>query len=319
MKKVSIIIPVYNASKYLDKCISSIVNQTYIDLEIILIDDGSIDNSLEICKLWECKDNRIIVCSQKNSGQASARNRGLDIATGNYISFVDSDDFIDYTMIEKMLNRIICDGSDICCCGMNLVYIDGKIVTIKRKQDIIKSKDAFREALSIRGSNIGFEVWNKLFRAELFKNIRFAEGMLYEDAEINLRILTNDYIISVMEEPFYNYFQSDNSTMRKKFDFKDFDRLKVWEKALEISYDKYPEYIDMAKIRKLRCELYLLFKSLASGIRISQKQLYKIRDDISKSYFIDIIKLKGIKEKCFFLCLKINYNKTCLFLEGKSK
>lgn len=319
MRKVSVIIPVYNASNYLDKCLTSVTNQTYNDLEIILIDDGSTDNSLQICRQWREKDNRIIVMSQDNSGQATARNRGLDIATGDFICFIDSDDFINHSMIEKMLYQMISDDSDICCCGMNLVYADGKVNTVKRNPGIIRSKDAFREALSVNGSNIGLEVWNKLFKAKIFKNIRFIDGMLYEDAEINLRLLENDYIISVMEAPFYNYFQSENSTMRKKFSIKDFDKLKVWEKALDIANNKYQDCIEIAKIRKLRCELHLLYKVLVSEIEISQTQFDRIKNDILKFPFINIIKLSGMKEKCLFLCLKINYDKTCFLLGRKSK
>ncbi len=319
MEKVSVIVPIYNAGNYLDKCINSIVNQTYSNLEIILIDDGSNDNSPEIYKIWCEKDDRIKTIVQENSGQASARNRGLDCANGKYICFVDSDDYIDSLMIEKMVTRMEEDASDICCCGMNLVYANGDVSAIKRESKIIRSAEAFKDLFNVNGSKIGLEVWNKIYKNDIFKKIRFSVDMIYEDAEINIRILENDYLISVMEEPFYNYFQSENSTMRKKFNYRDFDRLKVWKTALDIAIKTYPNCVEIAKIRKLRCEIYLLYKGIINKIDFSQDFFDQIRNDILKTPIKNIIKLRGIKEKIFFLCLKVNFIKTFLFLGGKIK
>ena len=113
-KLISVVVPVYNKSLYLAECIESIISQTYRNLEIILVNDGSSDNSLDICKMYEQLDERVIVVDKPNAGVASARNAGLEIATGDYIGFVDADDFIDAGMYSTLLEQITRDGSDVC-------------------------------------------------------------------------------------------------------------------------------------------------------------------------------------------------------------
>lgn len=126
-EKVSIIVPVYNVEQWLDECIESIINQTYKNLEIILVDDGSKDNSGVICDKWKLKDDRIIVIHKKNGGLSSSRNAGLDIFTGEYVTFCDSDDYIEKETIESMLNTLKEKKVDIVWCAMNKI-INGKIV-----------------------------------------------------------------------------------------------------------------------------------------------------------------------------------------------
>ena len=116
--KISVIIPVYNTELYLRRCLESVINQTYTNLQIIIIDDGSTDNSLKICTEYAQNDNRLIVYSQNNSGVSAARNKGLDMATGDYIAFVDSDDFIENDMFAKLLNTMVNNEADIIVCGI---------------------------------------------------------------------------------------------------------------------------------------------------------------------------------------------------------
>ena len=125
---ISVVVPIYNVDKYLDRCVESIIKQTYTNLEIILVDDGSSDNSPQICDNWNVKDKRIKVIHKENGGLSDARNVGLSFATGEIISFIDSDDWIEHEMFEKMLNRKKKDNSDIVSCGVKWVKEDGSLI-----------------------------------------------------------------------------------------------------------------------------------------------------------------------------------------------
>lgn len=178
MGKVSIIVPIYNVEKYLSKCIESILSQTYKNIEIILVNDGSLDNSAQICDEYAKKDDRIIVIHKANGGVSSARNAGLDIATGKYIGFVDPDDYIENNMYELMVNKIEKYKADIAICGYD--YINENY-TIERyyhiQQDEILTQKQFMSMQFDMPPTIRHVVWNKLFIAKTLKKIRFPEGI----------------------------------------------------------------------------------------------------------------------------------------------
>ena len=178
MGKVSIIVPIYNVEKYLSKCIESILSQTYKNIEIILVNDGSLDNSAQICDEYAKKDDRIIVIHKANGGVSSARNAGIDIATGKYIGFVDPDDYIENNMYELMVNKIEKYKADIAICGYD--YINENY-TIERyyhiQQDEILTQKQFMSMQFDMPPTIRHVVWNKLFIAKTLKKIRFPEGI----------------------------------------------------------------------------------------------------------------------------------------------
>ena len=132
---VSVIVPVYNAKKYIDRCLESIVNQTYTQLQIILVNDGSTDNSAQLCEAWAQKDSRIKVLHKENGGAGYARNFALEYVSGDYVCFVDSDDFIDVTTIEKCMRRIELEGTDTVVFGSENVYNDGAVVPVTISSD----------------------------------------------------------------------------------------------------------------------------------------------------------------------------------------
>ena len=166
---ISLIIPVHNVEKYLYECIESVICQTYTNLEIILIDDGSKDKSGEICEEYGKKDNRIIVIHQENGGVSSARNIGLEVAKGKYISFVDSDDYIEKTFIEELYKKIKENDAQISMCGLNKIDDNNEILgTYGYSKDFIDG----RELLENKYIQDGY-LWNKLYSAEIWKNQRF--------------------------------------------------------------------------------------------------------------------------------------------------
>lgn len=215
---ISIIVPVYNAEKYLNKCIESIVHQTYNNLEILLIDDGSTDESGVICDNWAKKDKRIKVIHKKNSGVSSSRNIGLDNYSGEYVTFVDSDDYIENDMYETMLITSVKNNVDIVCCNYN--YIPNCECN---HSNVGKS---FFEECCFNSKVNGF-CWNKLYKKDLLKNIYFDTNIkIYEDLLFQLKIekkntnLTWKYI----DKKLYNYRNNPNGAIGTIFE-KDKSRL----------------------------------------------------------------------------------------------
>lgn len=206
--KVSVIIPVFNGEKYINKCLDSLVNQTLKDIEIIVVDDGSTDNTKEIVNSY--KDKRIKYYFRENKGQATARNYGLSLAKGLYISFIDSDDYVDINMFETLYNYSLKNESDICVCSYNIVYSDHAKVY---SGDIYKDPDNItpNEYLLFSPSPC-----NKLYKKEylLKNNFKFKEGIIYEDfCSVPLLALNNPRIC-YFNKPLNFFVQSENSTTR---------------------------------------------------------------------------------------------------------
>ena len=205
--KISVIIPVYNVGKYLKRCIDSIIQQNYDNLEIILVDDGSSDNSGKICDEYAVIDKRIIVIHKSNGGLSDARNRGLDICTGKYISFVDSDDWIEKDFYKFAVNNL----------GENdLLIFDYYLTDGKNKKCINTLSKSCKLTvgeclLELSKANIQSYAWNKLYKRELFLSIRFPKGRNYEDQAIMHLIVHNCNRIKYFNKAFYNYYQNQNS------------------------------------------------------------------------------------------------------------
>ena len=202
---VSVIIPIYNSEKNIKKCLESIINQTYTNLEIILIDDGSTDNSIEVCQ--EYKDDRIKVYKEKNSGPSTARNLGLKQCNGNYIVFVDSDDYIEKNMIEIMLKKIKSDDYDICICGYYLVSN-----SLKKKITItINNNKNFKEIVFDYKNNVYGYLWNRMFKKNSIEK-KFREDISIREDELFL-LDNSNYIkkFTFVKEPLYNYISNESS------------------------------------------------------------------------------------------------------------
>ena len=177
MDKISIIVPVYKVEAYLRECVDSIINQTYKNLEIILVDDGSPDNCPAICDEYALKDERIIVIHQKNGGLSAARNAGLEIATGEYICFVDSDDLIHPQYCEILYNGIHNTDSSFCACRSTTFKNTATNLKLDRVTDVTYSSEIWYDY--IKHTQMG--VWNKIYKSDLFENIRFYNGKIHED------------------------------------------------------------------------------------------------------------------------------------------
>lgn len=203
--KVSVIVPVYNVEKYLSKCLDSLVNQTLDDIDIILVDDESPDNSKDIIKDYMKKYPNIRYFFKKNGGQGSARNLGLSYATGEYIAYVDSDDYIEKDMLKLMYEKAKLDNADVVICSNNIVSLDNEIISIN---NVLKYDD---DIANILYGNMA--VWNKLYKKDILKDIKFREHLWYEDIDFTVKVLFNTNKISFINKPLYNYLLRPGSTM----------------------------------------------------------------------------------------------------------
>lgn len=226
---ISVIIPIYKVEKYLDKCIQSVINQTYSNLEIILVDDGSPDNCPQLCDDWANKDERIKVIHKKNGGLSDARNAGLDIATGEYIAFVDSDDYIESDMYECLLDKIIKTQSQMAICNFEYVDTDGNITTLNTMgQDCCFSS---RQILADWcGNDLVYYVvvWNKLYSRKCWENIRFPVGKIHEDNFVMYKLFFTCNRIVCSKTKKYNYVQRNNSIMSAKISPKRFNSVEAF-------------------------------------------------------------------------------------------
>lgn len=222
MHLVSVIVPIYKVERYLARCVDSILNQTYRKLEVILVNDGSPDNCGKICDEYAEKDLRIKVVHKENGGLSSARNAGLEIATGNYIAFVDSDDFISPLMLKIMVDKLEENSADLCICGFQHADENGTFLP-QSTEGVITDGVMDRKAAFERLDGHYVVAWNKLYKKELFADLRFAEGRIHEDEFIMHYIFDKCKTIVTVSDMFYFYVQQSGSIMNSSYSIKRLD------------------------------------------------------------------------------------------------
>ncbi|MBQ8301255.1 MAG: glycosyltransferase [Clostridia bacterium] len=225
MKKISVIVPVYNVEKYIEKCLDSIINQTYKNLEIILIDDGSTDNSCRICDEYALRDERFTVVHNENGGVSVARNAGLKKATGEYIMFVDSDDYVESDIAEVLMNLTLQYDADISMCSFKYADTDGNT---RNQTDLAVAEgcisgDEFWQCFYSGGRTIGVTLWAKLYKRSLWQDIHFPDGKLHEDEFVTHSLVKKCKNIAVTKKPLYYYVQREGSIMNTQFMTQNFD------------------------------------------------------------------------------------------------
>lgn len=225
---ISVIIPIYEVEKYLRKCVDSVLAQTYKNLEIILVDDGSPDNCGKICDEYAKKDNRVKVIHKRNGGLSSARNAGLDIAKGELVGFVDSDDYISPCMYEKLHNVLKTEQTDLALCDLEYVNKDGPFTN--KNVPALKKETLTREEALKKLHNIPASVNHKLYKKKIFNGLRFRDGALYEDQFILHHIFNRLRKATIIIDKLYFYLQHSNSiTAKYKYDLDLVHAL--WERA----------------------------------------------------------------------------------------
>lgn len=206
---ISIIIPVYNVEKYIDRCLSSVINQIYKNIEIIVVNDGSTDNSENICKKYAEEDKRIVLTNQSNKGLSAARNAGLEAAKGKYVMFVDSDDYVEENYVFHPYHKLIETDSDIVEFNYRVCYKNGeKEILINDHEFTVYGIDILRYNLQGRISD---RSWNKLYKKELFNEIKFPEGEIYEEVGTTFLLLKQARSYAFIPDVFYNYRSRNGS------------------------------------------------------------------------------------------------------------
>ena len=286
---ISVIVPVYNVERYLKRCIESIINQTYKDLEIILVDDGSTDSSGNICDKYKKIDKRINVIHKENGGLSDARNEGLKVVTGTYIAFVDSDDYVDEQFLEKLYLAVKENNSDISICKYKkTIKLDERnteeIQT--NKYSIYNTEEALKELLLFK--KIENYVWNKLYKRELFFKLFFKVGKKMEDIGIMYKIFEKASKIVSIDYIGYFYVQREGSTMGQVNPQLILDTREMVNERFDYINKKFPQLVDEANINRLVFIKYYF-------------------EDIGKNNIKKIMKEKKLKEEYKFY--KKNYLK----------
>ena len=277
-EKISIVVPIYNTEEYLVQCVNSLRNQSYRNLEIILIDDGSTDNSLKLCNMLANLDDRIKVYHQENKGLSAARNKGIELATGSYIGFVDSDDFAEKDMYENLIKDIKKYNTDVSAVRAYVHTRQGTVEKWSSKPSEVVS--VFNDKLieSYCDGIVSIAVWDKLFKKEAIENIRFREDVFQEDADFIFQLCLAGKSFACDTKEFYHYIKRNGGSLTgSKFSNKLF-QLQSWGKeAYNKILERGPEYQDCAE----KC----LYNSLSHILKTNLRDLkrYKLEDESYKN------------------------------------
>ncbi len=253
---ISVIVPVFKVEPYLDRCVQSIVDQTYQNLEIILVDDGSPDNCPAMCDNWAEKDSRIKVIHKENGGLSDARNAGMVVAIGEYIAFVDSDDWIAPEMLERLLYAMDRDQSDIAACSVKMVWEDGKpdeLLTVQ--MNCILDRMEAQYAL-LEESYLKQPVWYKLYRRETIENIPFEVGKYHEDVFWSYQAVGAAEKVSIIDYVGYYYTQRSGSIMGEGYSLRRLDAIEAYEKRYQYISAHFPELESEARISIVNACIY---------------------------------------------------------------
>lgn len=315
MSLVSVIVPVYKVEQYLERCIKSILNQTYKNFELILVDDGSPDRCPEICDEWKKKDYRIKVIHKQNGGLSDARNAGLKIASGDFVAFIDSDDWISSDFLMLLVDNMLCNNCDIIECQIIRTKDDLNTSTISKEFgneiEIFNVEEALKELILDR--KFHQYVWNKLYKVEVVNKICFEKGKINEDEFWTYQVFGKAKKIGLINIPLYYYYQRDNSIMSKKYTLKRLDALEakmLRQKYIECSY---PKLFAIAKMNFFMSCLYqgqMVLLYLDGNELIEGKRVIDTYIKIAKPS-ISYIHILSNKEKIWFIAALLSFWKTC--------
>lgn len=297
--KLSVIVPMYNSEKYIGRCIDTIIKQSFNDLELILVNDGSKDLSAEVAKKYAEADKRITVIDKCNGGASSSRNAGLDVAKGEYVTFVDSDDWLDTDAYEYMFSLEKFADADIAVFGIRSVGDKGGD-SLQKKADsvqLLEGMDIWDKFYGVKGQTRTFSCCNKIYKHDIVKNVRFIEGMTGEDIYFNYEAFLNSEKVLVTDRSFYNYFTREGSVSYGKVRKNSYDCMYMWKRIGE--ENRFPEHKADIENMKISDNFSLLLRAAIFGFDSHFKEWkeYKKR---SLRYFrknlFNILKRKKLKK-----------------------
>lgn len=288
---ISVIVPVYNVEKFLAECLHSVINQTYANLEIILVDDGSKDSSGKICDDYVEKDSRVKVIHQENAGLSAARNAGVEIASGQYIMFVDSDDLIDLDTLQILYDVIIETESDISSCNSTsdktlLGEGDGAISVFNSRQSLIR---VFND------TNVAVAAPMKLYKSEIAKAVDFERGRINEDYYYTVRILTKIKKLAYVERKLYFYRVNADSITHKTFTDKNLDLLHAADQVEKVIKEYNPKLVKYSNIKRCYIAVALYINCVIS--RKQDEYGKMLRKKVKKYYLKFLFSRYGLNHK----------------------
>lgn len=285
MDLITIIVPVYNIEDYLERCIYSVINQTYRNLQIILVDDGSTDCSGKICDELALKDQRIRVIHKENGGLSDARNAGIDFAEGKYIGFVDGDDYVDNDMYE-VLHTAICNAhADIASCGIRQKSAYGDVIKCSSESQVLDKMQAY-ETFFIQNDSIECSCCNKLFNKSIFETLRFKKGIQSEDLEFLYRAFDIIKLLVCIDEVKYHYIYREGSISAKPINENSMDTIKIFDDMMLFISEKYPTVEKQGYAYQLRWLLNLMGGA------------YRVEDKEKKKSFLRTLNKKITQNAC---------------------
>lgn len=318
--KVSIIIPIYNAEKYLEKCVDSVIDQKLKEIEIILVNDGSTDKSKDICDLYKNKDKRIKTINKENGGPSETRNIGLENCTGEYIGFLDADDWIEKDMLWDMYKVASQNNLDLVVSGQIIDFENEKYQLVKNIQEkiIIDDNEKLENTIFELCNNDMFHVvWNKLYKRELVKDKKFViDGMPAEDVIFNVDVFLKIQSLGIINQAYYHYIKVDSASyvtryvpdMYKIFEMRNESFEKLFD-TLGLNKNEHKQWLDKAYINGLSDCIINLYRN-GSNMTFKEKKGF-VKNHIVNNKELTIIMNQEINnmnivEKIFYLCCKIN-------------
>lgn len=292
--EISVIVPVYKVEPYLDRCVQSILRQTFRAFELILVDDGSPDGCPAMCDAWAKQDRRIRVLHKENGGLSSARNAGLAVATGRYISFVDSDDWIEPQMLEYLWNLLQAHPeAQIAQCEA-IISKDQTPAQVQPQEEIavFDQTGMLDYFFRIHGEASNTAVWNKLYARDILQGFSFVPT-LNEDVEASYEFFQRASHMVVSNQKLYHYFVNNTGITRSKFSKKDLDYLAVWDRIVERTRVEHPEYLHYAVISRKRANFTMLCKMLSRGFSRDDQEMVAVHRSLKAQVRKDFRLLMG--------------------------
>ena len=318
MDKISVIVPVYNAELTIERCLKSILNGYYKNIEVIVINDGSKDKTKEIVKRIQKCDNRVILYNQENKGEIAARNTGLSLATGKYIAWCDADDYVECSWLSKSYELLLKYDADITICGC---FIESD------NQCLLGKDNAAGEEIKVFNKHEGLKaflinkeitgvVWNKLYKRDLFNNIRFMNALIFGDAWINWQILQKASKIVKFKQPVYHYVIGTNNITVQKINSGRLESIRVFKTINDECTKSYPDlkqYSEALLVEQALSNLSLMNRDSYYD-KDAEKDIQIIVRRYGKSYLIKSNKTM-YKLLAMITCLSVNLGKvlmTCI-------
>ncbi|MCL1982891.1 MAG: glycosyltransferase, partial [Clostridiales bacterium] len=303
---ISVVVPIYKVEPYLRQCIDSIIAQTYKNLEIILVDDGSPDDCGKICDEYARGDHRIIVVHKENGGLSDARNAGIEIANGEFITYIDSDDWVAYDMIEFLYRNLISHDADISTCGIFDVYKNEIIPKCKNLEvQVFESEQAVFECF--KGEKCVVSACAKLYRKNIFDYTRYPTGKYYEDLLVIIDVFYLAKVIVINTDSKYYYRQRIGSTIHTEYGQTKVELIDAWEQVLRTVEDKYPALSSIVKTKLLIAKLAVLRSMISNKNYRDTANFKKMLSTYRKNYW-QYLKCESfnLKGKIMLTSIKVN-------------